>query len=181
LRTVSAIPSNVVDWVLIELRSSTTSPAIGYRSAFLRYDGVVVGDDGIDVVPVDVPAGDYFIVIRHRNHLAVMSKDDFPVALSSYPDVATLYDFTTGSDQFHGGSAGAIQIDTSPIRWGMISGDGNSNGQVQNDDSENIWKPENGTPGYKNSDFNLNGQVQNDDNENYWKPNNGRGSQVPNL
>ena len=61
----------------------------------------------------------------------------------------------------------------------MIAGDGNCNGQVQNNDSEDIWKPENGTSGYKYSDFNMNGQVQNDDNENYWKPNNGRGTQVP--
>ena len=28
-------------------------------------------------------------------------------------------------------------------------------------------------------DGNGNGQVQNDDNENYWKLNNGKGSQVP--
>ena len=26
----------------------------------------------------------------------------------------------------------------------MIAGDGNGNGQVQNDDSENIWKSDNG-------------------------------------
>ena len=61
----------------------------------------------------------------------------------------------------------------------MVAGDGNGNGQVQNDDNESVWKPDNGLSGYKNSDFNLNGQVQNDDNEEHWKPNNGKGTQVP--
>ena len=89
----------------------------------------------------------------------------------------TTYDFTTSSDQFYGGSAGAKDLGSGV--WGMIAGDGNGNGQVQNDDSENIWKNDNGTSGYKNSDFNMNGQIQNDDNENYWKPSNGKGSQVP--
>jgi hypothetical protein len=97
----------------------------------------------------------------------------------SNPPTVTSYDFTTGSGQFYGGSAGAKELE--PNVWGMISGDANGNGEVQNNDSENYWKPDNGTAGYKNSDFNLNGQVQNNDNENYWKPNNGRGSQLPAL
>ena len=42
----------------------------------------------------------------------------------------------------------------------MIAGDGNGNGQIQNDDSENIWKPDNGTSGYKNSDYNMDGQLR---------------------
>ncbi len=38
--------------------------------------------------------GQYYIVVRHRNHLAIMSK--LPVALSGS---STLYDFTTGLDK----------------------------------------------------------------------------------
>ena len=119
--------------------------------------------------------GDYYIVIKHRNHLSVMS--DETVHLTNI--ITTLYDFTTSSDQFYGGGVGAKDLGSGV--WGMIAGDGNGNGQVQNNDSEDIWKPDNGTSGYKNSDFNMNGQVQNNDNEDYWKPNNGRGSQVPTV
>jgi len=51
---------------------------------------------------------------------------------------------------------------------------------VQNNDSEEYWKLQNGLSGYKEADFNLNGQVQNNDNETFWVPNNGKGTQVPN-
>ena len=178
-RTVDSIPSDIVDWVLVELRSSLIGgDTIGYKSAFLKNDGTIVGDDGINNnLIVDVPPGSYYIVIRHRNHVAVMSSDT--LILNDNSSVPVTYDFTTGSAQFYGGSSGSKQIETGV--WGMMAGDANGNGQVQNNDSENYWKPDNGTAGYKNSDFNLNGQVQNNDNENYWKPNNGRGSQVPNI
>jgi hypothetical protein len=91
----------------------------------------------------------------------------------------TSYDFTTGDgSQFYGGASAAKQM--SDGKWAMIAGDADGNGQIQNSDSEDIWKPANGTSGYSNADFNLNGQVQNNDREDYWKVNNGRGSQVPN-
>jgi len=64
--------------------------------------------------------------------------------------------------------------------FGMIAADANGNGQVQNNDSEEYWKLQNGLSGYKEADFNLNGQVQNNDNESFWVPNNGKGTQVPN-
>lgn len=180
-RTVDSIPAGIVDWVLVELRHSLNGgDTVAYKSAFLKSDGSIVSDDGItNEIVIDVPPGSYYIVIRHRNHLAVMSS--LKVSLDDNSSTPVLYDFTTGSGQFYGGSDGSKLIDLSPVVWGMISGDANGNGQVQNNDSENYWKPDNGLSGYKISDFNLNGQVQNNDNEVYWKPNNGRGSQVPNL
>ncbi len=90
---------------------------------------------------------------------------------------ATTYDFTTGSSQYYGGTAGAKELQSGV--WGMIAGDGNGNGQVQNNDAEDVWAPANGTAGYLDADFNMNGQVQNNDKEDYWKPNNGKGTQVP--
>ena len=139
----------------------------------MKNDGTIVDMDGTNPVKFNGrPDGDYYIVIKHRNHLPIMSKN-----MESLNSISSLYDFTTGSEKFYGGNAAAKELEANI--WGMIAGDGNGNGQVQNDDSENIWKPDNGTSGYKNSDYNMNGQVQNDDNEDYWKPNNGRGSQVP--
>jgi hypothetical protein len=164
--------TDIVDWVLIEIKNSSLV-TVGKRAAFLKSDGSIVDLDGTS--PVEFkgrPAGDYYIVIRHRNHLAVMSLGTVSLSGSS-----PLYDFTTGSGQYYGGVSAANEIETGV--WGMIAGDGNGNGQVQNNDSEDIWKPDNGLSGYRNSDFNMNGQVQNNDNEDYWKPNNGKGSQVP--
>ena len=172
--TFFASNTAIVDWVLVELRSGetpSTAITVSKRAAFIVSDGNIVDLDGISPVKFNGAAGDYYIVIKHRNHLAIMS-----AGIVSLPN-GTTYDFTIGSGQFYGGSSGAKELETGV--WGMIAGDGNCNGQVQNNDSEDIWKPENGTSGYKYSDFNMNGQVQNDDNENYWKPNNGRGTQVP--
>ena len=167
--SVTNIPAGAVDWVLIKLCAGTTSST---RAAFLKSDGTLVDVDGTSPVSFSgIPPDDYYIIIKHRNHLAVMSS--VAVTLSN---ITATYDFTVAQTQAYGSNAMA---DLGDGNFGMIAGDGNGNGQIQNNDSENIWKPANGTGGYLNADFNLNGQVQNNDNESYWKPNNGKGSQVP--
>ena len=74
-RTVSAVPDNVVDWVLVELRANADSDTVAQRSFFLRKDGNLVDEDGTTTVLEipNVPDGDYYIVVRHRNHAPVMS------------------------------------------------------------------------------------------------------------
>jgi|GEM_PF-4261434 len=174
-RTVSVIPEEVVDWVLVELRATDSSSAIISKSVFIDRDGYIVSDDGnTKNVLLGAVSGNYYVVIKHRNHLAIMSAN----AVATVNDTLK-YDFTIGSNQFYGGSDGAQEIKSGV--WGMIPGDGDGNGQIQNDDSEETWKQENGESGYRNGDYNMNGQVQNDDNEKYWKNNNGKGSPVPNL
>ena len=105
-RKVESIPSNIVDWILIELRKTPNSEPSVSRSFFLRNDGKIVTDDGSnDEIKLIVPEGNYYIVIKHRNHLAVMSKN--AVALNG--TTSTLYDFTTGSDKYYG-NGGAKQL-----------------------------------------------------------------------
>ncbi|MBN2102516.1 right-handed parallel beta-helix repeat-containing protein [bacterium] len=78
---VSAIPENVVDWVQVELRTHADESGDNYtKSVFLRNDGMVIDLDGSDTISVEAPEGDYFIVVKHRNHLSVMSDD--PVNLN---------------------------------------------------------------------------------------------------
>ncbi len=104
-RSVSSIPANITDWVLVQLRTSDNGSAIASRSALLRKDGKIVGDDGTtEYIKIDVTANDYYIVIKHRNHLAVMSANKL-----SLNGTITSYDFTTGSDKFYG-TGGAKQI-----------------------------------------------------------------------
>jgi len=68
------VPAGAVDWVLIQLRTSIDGPTVLSRSAFLRSDGSIMRDDGTtDDVALEVPDGDYHIVIKHRNHLSVAS------------------------------------------------------------------------------------------------------------
>ena len=89
--TVTPIPSTIVDWVLVQLRTADTGPAVSSRSAFIRNDGRIVADNGTTgYIKMDIADGDYYIVIKHRNHLAVMSAN--PVSLNA--STSTLYDFT---------------------------------------------------------------------------------------
>ncbi|MFC1570054.1 hypothetical protein ACFL4L_07445 [bacterium] len=74
-RTVDTVPPNVVDWVLVELRSNADSDTVAQKSFFVRKDGNIVDEDGTTTeleIP-NVADGDYYIAVRHRNHLAVMS------------------------------------------------------------------------------------------------------------
>lgn len=90
-RTVSAIPANVVDWVLVQLRTTFDGSAVTSKSAFLHKDGRIVNDDAsTGVIEMDAASGDYYIVIKHRNHLAIMSAN----AVSLDNSTSTLYDFT---------------------------------------------------------------------------------------
>ncbi len=61
-RTVSAIPQNVVDWVLLELRSSVSGPAVISKSVFLNKNGNLVADDGSSQnILFSVTPGNYYI------------------------------------------------------------------------------------------------------------------------
>ncbi|MCB0747845.1 MAG: ASPIC/UnbV domain-containing protein, partial [Ignavibacteriae bacterium] len=91
VRTIDPIPADIVDWVLVELRSTDTGSAVVSKSALLHKDGRVVNDDASSgQVEIEAVPGSYYIVIKHRNHLAVMSAD--PVPLNE--NFTTLYNFT---------------------------------------------------------------------------------------
>ncbi|MBN2102517.1 fibronectin type III domain-containing protein [bacterium] len=80
--TLSSIPADVVDWVLVEIRSHADGSGDNYsQSAFVRQDGMVLDINGSEYLSMTAPEGNYYITIRHRNHLSVMS--DVPVFLSA--------------------------------------------------------------------------------------------------
>ncbi|MBK6342249.1 MAG: hypothetical protein IPF41_06590 [Flavobacteriales bacterium] len=65
----------VVDWVRVELRNKNNpSQVLAARSALLERDGDIVGTDGYERLIFNVAADNYFIAVRHRNHLGVMSQ-----------------------------------------------------------------------------------------------------------
>ena len=171
--SVTRIPnSDIVDWVLVELRSGTTSGTkVGTRAAFIKSDGIIVDIDGSSLITfTGLSDGDYYVVVRHRNHLAIMTSSEIPLSRSS-----ALYNFCSSQSKANGTNA---MKDLGGV-FGMVSGDANGNGQIQNNDSETFWAVQNGQSGYREADFNLNGQVQNNDRETYWRSNNGRGTHVP--
>ena len=73
-RMVESIPSEIVDWVLVQLRTTESGAAVTSHSALLNKDGKIVADDGTtNTIRLTTDPGEYFIVVKHRNHLSVMS------------------------------------------------------------------------------------------------------------
>ena len=124
--TVDSIPnSDIVDWVLVELRETASGTKVGTRAAFIKNDGTIVDTDGSSPVTfTGLSDGDYYVVIRHRNHLAIMSASAIPLSSSS-----ALYDFSTSQSQ-------AYTTGTDPMvalrysDFGMIAGDASEDGTV---------------------------------------------------
>jgi hypothetical protein len=96
---------------------------VGRRAAFINNDGTIVDLDGTSpVVFTDQAAGNYYVVIGHRNQLAVMSA--VAVSLSSS---SALSDFTTSQSQSYGTDA-LKQIGT---KYAIYAGGGNMNKVTQ--------------------------------------------------
>ncbi len=75
-RSVTSIPADVVDWALLELRDkNNSSDIIASRSAFILKTGQIVDLNGVDPVNFLTPEDDYFIAVKHRNHLKILSSN----------------------------------------------------------------------------------------------------------
>ncbi len=176
--SVSAIPNvDVVDWVLVELRDTTTAAlatgetVIARQAAFLLNDGKIVGLDGNGTCPIAMSiTNNLFVVIYHRNHLAIMSAN----ALQQIDGTFT-YDFRDYNYKAYGLAA---QKNLGAGSYGMISADADADGDVTDTD-KTIWENQVGTQGYQSGDFDMDGQVNNPDKNDFWIPNYLEGSQVP--
>ncbi|MEZ4686824.1 MAG: HYR domain-containing protein [Bacteroidia bacterium] len=164
----------IVDWVLVELRDRN-NPAliVGTRAALIQRDGDIVDMDGTSSVYFqNVNEGDYYVVVGHRSHLAIMTAGTQSVLSTAN----TTLDFTTPTTATYG--SGAQKLNSNGVCL-LYGGDANGNGQVQNTDDVQFWMPQAGTAGYRAADYDLNGQVQNTDRVYLWMQNAGRGTQTP--
>jgi len=151
--TVTEIPEDVTDWILVQLRSRADGAAVHSVSCFLRKDGVIVGtESGSDTLFLSVPDGEYYLVAAHRNHLAVMSAG--ALFLSSL--AVHSYDFTGSADAYYGGADAAREIE--PGIRAMFAGDGDRSGYVTMADW-NLVMEQRDSLGYSAADCNLSGIV----------------------
>ena len=165
---------NIVDWVLIELRTDlAASTQVARKAALIKSSGEVADVLKSGLAFPNVPVGSYYIVVYHRNHLSVMSSTKV-----SLTDTPVLYDFTNSQAKAFGSNS---MQNLGDGKYGLYSGDGNSDGIISNNDIQNIWIPQflNSIDGYQTGDFNLDGSVTASDNNIFWLPNNGIKSNVP--
>ncbi|MCK4980234.1 MAG: hypothetical protein KAS62_07550, partial [Candidatus Delongbacteria bacterium] len=181
--SVAGLPNgNIVDWILVELRNTlgdastaNETTRVERNAAFLLTDGSIVDLDGYSNLGFDVTINNnLFVVIYHRNHLSIMNS----APLSETGGLYT-YDFTTGVDKVYGSSLGYKEIGTGV--WGMMGGDYDASGVIDDADKANGWNIEAGNAGYLNADYNLNGEVENIDKNDIWYENYGYEIQVPSL
>ncbi|MBK8452999.1 MAG: cadherin domain-containing protein [Thiofilum sp.] len=114
-----------VDWVLLELRKADAQATlVTHRAAIVLRNGDIIdpmtANTTLKIAPI--PAGYYYVVVRHRNHAAIVTKPAIwlSTAMSSL-------DFTEPSLNLSGEElAQVIQNNRSM----MSAGDGNQDGRI---------------------------------------------------
>ena len=163
---VSSLPSNAVDWMLIEARTGTPQVGIGdkgtvlieQKTAILLQDGSIVDANGgaliFDNLVTDTS---YYFIIRHRNHL------DIVTATSIVAQETMIYDFTTAVNKAYG----PLQQKMVGGYACMFTGDFDGNGSIQSTDFDH-WKSAPAVVNtYSKTDANLDGIIQITDYD-YW-------------
>jgi len=161
--SVTSIPANVVDWVLVELRKPSSglpadalaATSIGRKAGFLLSNGNVVNTDGTTPIAFNITKqGTSFLVVRHRNHLGVISN-----ALTSNTTGTFTNDFSAIANVYKPSGASSdplVLLSGVTGKYGMWAGDANKNGSVNVADVNAVKLAiSQSSTGYLNSDVNL--------------------------
>ncbi len=167
--------NQVVDWVLVSLRTGLARSTEVYKTAaLLENDGriVFVGD----CMPPSFEENAYYVLVEHRNHMGALTPEPIPLV-----DFSLTYDFRL-QDSYNGG-AGFGQKQIGPNRWAMYAGDGDQTDDlggydISGDDKVKFTLENGNFNSYLLTDFNLDGDVNGKD-KILWSWNNGVFSVVP--
>ena len=155
----------LVDWVLIDIRTNANT-IVASKAALLQRDGDVVdaqsGSNWLSFA--NVPTGNYYVSLRHRNHLGVITAS--PLNLTQ---TAKLVDFTS-TDTVVAGKETRLTNGKSAWLWAgdanasqtlTVSGPANDINtvvaRVLNDPSNTQASTNFAAVGYDNADINLDG------------------------
>ncbi|MEM6718974.1 MAG: hypothetical protein AAF611_06660 [Bacteroidota bacterium] len=166
--------NSMVDWIWVELRDAgSPTTVIAGQSAVLQRDGDIVdtSDDANPLTFDNVPAGDYYIVVKHRNHLGIMS-----ASAISLKQVSSTIDFTDATNEITYGSnaqttfgmptnvvamwAGNVNGDTVVQYSGVSPDTPDILSTVLNDAGNFLNFPTYVVSGYNTDDVNLDGNTQ---------------------
>ncbi|MDX9751281.1 MAG: hypothetical protein RBT71_09405, partial [Flavobacteriales bacterium] len=154
--------SAIVDWVMIELRDKTdATQVLATRAALVQRDGTVVDVDGSSPVRLWARPDEHHVVVRHRNHLGVMTAG--PVMLTT---TATGLDLTQAATPTYG-TAAQDELGGTLVLW---PGDAHADGAVRytggSNDRDPVLSfiggaiPTSTVAAYANEDLNLDGLVR---------------------
>lgn len=160
------MPTNVTDWVLVEMRAADNPGAIVARkAALLLNNGNIVDADG-PTQGVRFPTlaeGEYYVAVRHRNHIDLVSSN--PVVVQNNTPAAI--DLRQSANVM----GGASQMTALPNgQYALKAGDFDANGVINVSDYNGYAASPLLINAYQMSDADLNGQKTIDD-FNLYRPN----------
>ncbi|MEZ4903159.1 MAG: hypothetical protein R2822_16070 [Spirosomataceae bacterium] len=170
--TVSNYDNDVVDWVLISLRTNITdaNTTVYKTAALLRNTGTV---SILTTCPVLNSSQSYYVIVEHRTHIGAASHVPIPIQNNKIT-----YDFTQ-QESFIPLSAPASGQQKVGSVYCLFSGDCNkaSFSEINANDAS-TWRLDNGKfARYLLTDYNLDGEVNAND-DTIWRRNNGKYSGV---
>lgn len=159
--------NTLVDWMLVDLRSST-SAIVATRAVAVQADGDLVdAQTGATVLHFpNVAASNYYVSVRHRNHLAAMTAS--PVSLSAN---SSLVDFSLAATPVLGEESRLVSGGLALLWAGDINGNNTLTASGPNNDvtlllGSVLTSADNGKAntnyvlrGYLATDVNLDGKV----------------------
>jgi len=122
--SVSRIPDNAIDWILIGVRDSSDN-LIAQAAGFISKDGELLELNGGTGLVLPFLWGNY-ISVHHRSHIAVVSSEPFR---------NQLFDFTNS----YAAAKGGDQLKQINGRYLLYAGDFDANGIINNSDY-NEWR-----------------------------------------
>ncbi len=153
----------VVDWVVVELRNAANpAQVVATRSALVQRDSDIMMADGSTNLTFSMPAASYYVAVRHRNHLGIMT-----ATALSLGSAATAIDLGLPATAVYGGAGAANNAAGKRV---LCAGDVWHDGQLlytgENNDRDRILQRVGGTVptatvnGYHPEDANMDGQVR---------------------
>jgi len=88
-------PDAIVDWVFVELKAADNfEEVVATRSALIQRDGDVISATGEDILSFyNLPHGEYYVQLRHRNHLAAETRFAYRFSATRIPSIDLSWDF----------------------------------------------------------------------------------------
>ena len=148
--SIATLP--IVDWVLVELMDHNFG-TIERKAALLKSDGEVVdATTGSTLIFCNLDQTEtYYVVMRHRNHLDIISTNPIPINNGTIN-----YDFTI-VENIMGGEDQLVELSNGI--YGILSGDFDGNGTITVSDFILFIQQLSTINQYIQSDANLDGSV----------------------
>lgn len=157
--SMNDFPSDMVDWVLVEIRDAVDRNIIlSQKAAILLSDGSIVSHDGSVTDGIAISGvganSNYNIVVASRNHLDIVTP--VPVFLSNIE----VYDFSTDLGQALSTGSDPSMADILDFNYALYAGDMDGDGTLISIDYSDYYLVESASvSGYYKSDLNMDGQV----------------------